>query len=321
MGGVRDFYNHFYGFGAVCNSQCEKYKSAFCLTAHRSAVPLQIRSSMPMKSPNLPGATLRKQRPLQQEGRTTARDLAEEGFRVIIPDQVGFGKSSKPAHDYFSFHQLAANTRNLLASLDIQQSSILGHSMGGMLATRYALMYPGHTTSLILVNPIGLEDWKRKVPYTSIDQWYTNELDKTYRSIRAYQLESYYDGKWKPEYNEWIDILTGMIRSPEYARFAWNQALTYEMIFTQPVCYEFELIEPVTLLIIGQRDRTALGTNLVSEEVRKTLGRYDELGRRTHDRIPDSKLVELDGIGHLPHIEAYDRFIGPLVEFLHESHR
>jgi len=246
----------------------------------------------------------------------TANDLIKEGFRVIMPDQVGFGKSTKPAHYYFSFHQLAANTRQLLKSLDIKKSSILGHSMGGMLATRYALMYPQHTESLILVNPIGLEDWKRKVPYTSIDQWYKSELGKSYKLIRQYQLESYYDGDWKPQYNEWVEILAGMTRSPHYARLAWNQALAYEMIFTQPVCYEFELIEPKTLLIIGVRDRTALGTGLVSDEVRATLGRYDQLGEKTHERIPDSELIELEGIGHLPHIEAYDRFIAPLKTFL-----
>ena len=54
----------------------------------------------------------------------------------------------------------------------------------------------------------------------------------------------------------------------------------------------------------------------MSEDVRKTLGDYPELGKLTHEKIKGSKLVELDGVGHAPHIEAFDRFIQPLLEFL-----
>ena len=88
------------------------------------------------------------------------------------------------------------------------------------------------------------------------------------------------------------------------------------MIYTQPVCYEFENIIAPTLLIIGQLDRTAMGKNLVSDEVRKTLGNYPVLGKLTHQKIKGSRLVELDGLGHVPHVEAFDRFIQPLLSFL-----
>lgn len=72
----------------------------------------------------------------------TAQALADNGYRVIVPDQIGFCKSDKPAAYSYSFHHLAANTQALLASLDIDNATIIGHSMGGMLAMRYALMYP-----------------------------------------------------------------------------------------------------------------------------------------------------------------------------------
>lgn len=247
---------------------------------------------------------------------TAKRLAAGEGFRVIIPDQIGFGKSSKPEHYQYTFQQLAMNTKAVLDTLGIEKTSVLGHSMGGMLATRFVLMYPEMTDKFILVNPIGLEDWKLKVPYKPVEWWYKNELKKNYESIKKYQMESYYDNNWKPAYDEWVNLLAGWTLNIDYPRIAWNAALTYDMIFTQPVCYEFEHIQAPTLLIIGQRDRTALGKNLVSEEVRKTMGLYPELGRKTHEKIPNSQLVELDNIGHLPHIEAFDRFIEPLVKFL-----
>lgn len=247
---------------------------------------------------------------------TTIEQLIADGFRVIVPDQVGFGKSSKPGHFHYTFQQLARNTRTLLDSLHVTKTAVLGHSMGGMLATRFALMYPETTEKLILVNPIGLEDWKLKVPYKPVEWWYERELKKNYEGIKAYQLSSYYDNKWKPEYDQWVNLLAGWTLNSDYPRIAWNAALTYDMIFTQPVVYEFKYIEAPTLLIIGTRDRTALGKPLVSPETRKTMGLYDELGKKTQQAIPDAQLVEIEGVGHLPHIEKFDAFIAPLITFL-----
>lgn len=249
---------------------------------------------------------------------TTIRELVKNGFRVIVPDQVGFGKSSKPQHFQYSFHQLARNTKSLLDTLGITQSDILGHSMGGMLATRFALMYPETTEKLILENPIGLEDYLEMVPYQPVDHWYKNELDQNYEKIKQYQLASYYDNKWKPDYDRWLNLLAGWTLNKDYPLIAWNAALTTDMIFTQPVVHEFHLLKCPTLLIIGTRDRTALGKALAPANVQRIMGLYHELGKKTHDIIPNSKLVELENIGHLPHIEAFDQFIQPLLEFLNK---
>jgi pimeloyl-ACP methyl ester carboxylesterase len=246
----------------------------------------------------------------------TARALSEKGFRVVIPDQIGFGKSTKPAHYQYSFHDLATHTRKVLDQLGITKVAVLGHSMGGMVATRFTLMYPEMVEKFILENPIGLEDYKVKVPYQSIDQWYRSELKSDFNSIKNYQLTSYYDGKWKDAYTKWVNLLAGWTLGRDYPRIAWNSALIYDMIYTQPVCYEFDQIKSPTLLIIGQRDRSAVGKNLAPENVRKTLGNYPELGRQTKAKIPKSELVELDNIGHLPHVEDFNRFITPLMRFL-----
>jgi pimeloyl-ACP methyl ester carboxylesterase len=246
----------------------------------------------------------------------TAKLLTSKGYRVIIPDQIGFGKSSKPARFQYSFHDLAANTKKVLDNLGIGKTIVLGHSMGGMVATRFTLMYPETVEKLILENPIGLEDYKLKVPYQSVDKWYMSELKSDFNSIKNYQLNSYYDGKWKENYTKWVNLLAGWTLGKDYPRIAWNSSLTYDMIYTQPVCYEFDKITVPTLLIIGQRDRSAVGKNLASEELRKTLGNYPELGRQTKAKIRNSELVELDNIGHLPHIEDFKRFSEPLVRFI-----
>ena len=222
---------------------------------------------------------------------TTIQELVNNGFRVIVPDQVGFGKSSKHFHIQYSFQQLAWNTRVLLDSLGIEKTAVVGHSMGGMLATRFALMFPEVTEKLILENPIGLEDYKVLAPYSPIDAVYKNELAQTYDKIRQYQLTYYYDNQWKPEYDQWLNLLAGWTLNEDYPIIAWNAALTADMIFTQPVVYEFHLIKSPTLLIIGTRDRTAIGKALAPPEMQKTMGLYNKLGKKTQQKIPHSQLV------------------------------
>ena len=248
--------------------------------------------------------------------RTTIERLSKEGFRVIVPDQVGFGKSSKPQNFNYTFQQLSINTKELLDRIGVRKAIVLGHSMGGMLATRFALMYPETVEKLILENPIGLEDWKLVVPYKPIDWWYQIELNQTYDKIKSYQLDNYYDGHWKPEYEEWVALQAGWILNSDYPRIAWDAALTFDMIFTQPVLYEFGNIKCPTLLIIGTRDKTALGKQLVSNEIASKMGNYKDLGKITASKIPGAKLVELENVGHLPHIENFDGFIEALIPFI-----
>lgn len=247
----------------------------------------------------------------------TATDLSKDGYRVIMPDQIGFGKSSKPTNIQYTFQLLAQNTKAILDELKITKLIVLGHSMGGMVATRFSLMYPEMVEKLILENPIGLEDWKVWVPYQSVDEWYAGELKQDYEKLKNYQLTFYYDNKWKPEYDKWVNIPAGWTMNKDiYPTVAKNAALTYDMIFTQPVCYEFQDLKMPVLLIIGQRDRTALGKAKAPKEVQDKLGNYPVLGRETAKKIPNAKLVEIEGTGHLPHIEVYDKFITPLKAFL-----
>jgi pimeloyl-ACP methyl ester carboxylesterase len=246
----------------------------------------------------------------------TIRFLTARGYRVIATDQIGFGKSSKPGAYQYSFQQLAENTNTLLDGAGVKQMSIVGHSMGGMLATRFALMHPERVEKLVLVNPIGLEDWKVVVPYRSIDQWYEQEKKATADSVREYQRASYYDGKWKPEYERLIEIAAGVTRHPDYPKVAWASALTADMIFTQPVVYELPLVRVPTLLVIGQRDRTAIGRAWAPKEVAAKLGDYPALGKKAAAAIPGAKLVEIAGVGHLPQVEAFDVYAPALAEFL-----
>ncbi|TMA71313.1 MAG: alpha/beta hydrolase [Deltaproteobacteria bacterium] len=248
---------------------------------------------------------------------TTIRALGEAGWRVVAPDQIGFCKSSKPERYQYSFQQLAANTRALLAHLGVGRIALLGHSTGGMLAVRYALLHPEQVEQLVLVNPIGLEDWKALgVPWRSVDEWYARELKTTSEGIRQYEQSTYYAGQWRPEYDRWVEMLAGMYRGPGKEIVAWSSALLYDMIFTQPVLYELDRVQAPTLLMIGQKDNTAIGKDAAPAELKKKLGDYPRLGREAARRFPHAKLVEFPELGHAPQIQDPARFHEALLQGL-----
>ncbi len=239
--------------------------------------------------------------------------LSADGYRVVIPDQVGWGRSDKPIINY-SFHLLAHNTYSLLASLAIEKITLIGHSMGGMLATRFALMYPNMVEKLVLENPIGLEDYKRFVPYRTIEQLTISETKATYETYKKYQ-QSYYP-VWKPEYEQYVQAQAEVLKDPEFARIAEVNALTYQMIYEQPVCYEWDRVQAPTLLMIGQEDRTVVGKAQLTEENKKKYGHYPTLGKKTKQLIPRASLIELKGIGHIPHIQDINQYKRHLLAFI-----
>jgi pimeloyl-ACP methyl ester carboxylesterase len=241
--------------------------------------------------------------------------LSKNGYRVVVPDQLGFGKSARPDIHY-SFHLFAANTKKLLDTLGIKQAAIVGHSMGGMVAARFALLYPDTVSALVLENPIGLEDYRELVPYISLEEAYQNELKATEEGIRKY-IRGYFV-TWKPEYEEYANVAIRMRKSGEYPRQALSSALTYQMIYEQPVCHEFPDIKARTLLIIGQSDRTVVGKARMKKELVRLAGNYPELGRKTARLIPHAALVEIQNAGHIPRFEFPAPYHEELLRFLKE---
>jgi pimeloyl-ACP methyl ester carboxylesterase len=243
----------------------------------------------------------------------TMRELSGSGYRVIAPDQIGFGASSKPDVHY-SFHWLAQVSAQLLDSLSVRRAVVVGHSMGGMLAVRFALLYPDRVQKLVLEDPIGLEDYRTLAPFTDIDDQFKDELAATYASVLAYQKGYYVH--WRPEYEAYVRDQARWIGTGEWPRVALANALTYEMIYTQPVGYELSRLTVPTLLVIGQNDRTVVGKAKVPEALRATAGNYPELGKKANAAIAGSKLVEIPECGHIPHVEAHGTFMTALLEWI-----
>ncbi|SIO41186.1 Pimeloyl-ACP methyl ester carboxylesterase [Bradyrhizobium erythrophlei] len=243
----------------------------------------------------------------------TIATLTGQGYRVIAPDQIGFGKSSKPDIRYH-FDILARNTKTLLDSLGVTRAAIVGHSFGGMLAVYFARNYPETTQVLALENPIGLEDYRSAIPPQPVETLIKTEMSQTPQSFRAF-MAAFFVG-WPPVAQHYTEIFSRVLQSPEYPRWARVSALTYDMIFNEPIRHEYRLLKMPVLLVIGQGDRSVFFRRYAAPEAIKPLGNWPVLGRDALKELPDGKLIEISDAGHVPHAEKPDEFDAALVAFL-----
>ena len=229
--------------------------------------------------------------------------LRKQGFRVVVPDQIGFGRSSKPIIPY-NFHDMALNTRKLLESLGIARVSILGHSMGGMLSARFAASFPDITERAVIYNPIGLHDPRYERPWRSAEDAYKSALaqtnDQRWQGFSASIHRYFPPGTWKPEYEKYIRILYAPTLSAGWPRWAMVRAIYQQITYLDPVDYDWPKIKVKTLVIGGALDTPD----------------FPERAKHIADSIPGAELVLLPGLGHVPHLQAPEKFFPPLVKFL-----
>ncbi len=175
-------------------------------------------------------------------------------------------------------------------------------------------MYPESVNILILENPIGLEDYKTFVPYRSIDEQFQKELSATYESYKKYQ-QSYYP-VWKAEYEEFVKVQAAALNSSHFRNIAFVNAVTYEMIYEQPVVYEYGNVKVPVFFIIGTEDRTIVGKDLISKEVQDSHGQVAMLARELTNKIPVASIIEFTGVGHIPHIQEPNLFMNAVYSIL-----
>lgn len=247
----------------------------------------------------------------------TARNLSAAGYRVILPDDIGFCKSSKPQGYTYSVAQQAMNINSLLTALGVGEVTVIGHSMGGMISARYGLMFPDTIRQLILVDPLGLEDWVAKgVPFLPIDQMYETELASNYTTIQAYEQAKYYINTWEPQYDTWVQMLANIYGGTYRTEFCYSKSLATDALIAQPVIYQLPNLKTRTYLMVGQNDTTALGSAWASSEVVATLGHYDVLGPAAAALIPNCTFHMFPGMGHAPHIQDPAAFHDVLFSWL-----
>src|SRR5271163_4345802 len=229
--------------------------------------------------------------------------LRKEGFRVIVPDQIGFGRSSKPVIPY-NFHDMALNTRKLLKSLGVTKAVIVGHSMGGMLTARFDASYPDITERAVIYNPIGLSDARWRTPWRSADDAYKATMamshDQLYAAFYANIRRYFPPGTWKNEYEQYPKILYAPTLSADWPRLAMVRSIYQQITYLDPVDYDWPKIKVKTMVIGGDKD----GPD------------FPARAKHIAETIPGAELVLLPNLGHVPHLEAPDVFLPALMKFL-----
>jgi len=223
--------------------------------------------------------------------------LSKEGYRVLVPDQIGFGRSSKPILNY-SISTHASNTKRLIDSLGLKVTDIVTHSMGGMVASRFASSYPEAVGNLAMINQIGLTDARSGRPWRDTSEVYKASLARDYteivRGMRAYYVN------WKPEYMKYVKIHYGWIKSGDWPHMAMVRALQQQAIYADPVVYDWPRIKARTLVIGGEKD----GAD------------YPGGARRVAETVQRGQLYIIPNVGHNPQFEAPQLLYPPLLRFL-----
>jgi pimeloyl-ACP methyl ester carboxylesterase len=237
--------------------------------------------------------------------------LRKEGFRVVVPDQIGYGRSSKPIMPY-NFSDMARNTRLLLQNLKIEKAMVIGHSMGGMLAARFATQYPAIVERLVLYNPIGLVDGRFDRPLESADDAYKRNLASTYQTVKAALMRyvAHNPAAWSPQFETYARIRYAWTLSSDWPRLAMVQTLLAQTIYLDPVVDDWAHIKAPTLVFGGAEDVLPGSAELFRQRMKFVA-----------ETIPNgnARLQLIPGVGHVPHMEAPEKTYPPLIAFLNEG--
>ena len=243
------------------------------------------------------------------------RALTEAGYRAVVPDQLGFGKSSKPVGPY-TFDRMAADTVALADSLGLARFDVVAHSMGGMLAVRLARNAPQRVNALVLEAPIGLEDYRFTVPPVSDETLLAREGELSAEAYRKQLVTNYALSLPASAIEPFVSIRERVKGSGEYPRWLRSFVNSYQMIWGQPVVHEYPLVRAPTLFIMGANDRNAPGKPFAPQELRASMGDNTGHARAIAARMPNARAEVIANVGHLVHMEATDMFNGLTLDFL-----
>jgi pimeloyl-ACP methyl ester carboxylesterase len=214
-------------------------------------------------------------------------------YRVIVPDQIGFGHSDKPLLDY-RIQTYVDFLNEFLRQLKVEKATFMGESLGGWISAMYALEFSqgAHMVpveKLVLVDAAGLQQ----------DKPIPNLNPSTLAAMRGVLEAVYYDTSWLTE---------DRLRQIFTDKLATHDSFTVHSILNNPALGSERLDEKLgnihvpTLVVWGKQD---VLLPIAS-------------GERYAAGIPGARLVTFDKCGHVPPMEKTADFIAAVEAFLHE---
>ena len=208
-----------------------------------------------------------------------------ERYTVIAPDLIGHGQSSKPMGDY-SLGAYASGIRDLLGVLDVEHATVVGQSFGGGVAMQLAYQHPEYCDRLVLVDSGGLGrevSWLLRFMTLPASEY----LAKGLRLPRIGEMWNAYASLTESENRQsFIRTIRSVIDPGGQTVSALDRLYLAEAI--------------PTMIVWGDRDSIIPVTHAYA----------------AHESIANSRLEIIEGAGHFPQMEAPDRFLEVLVDFL-----
>jgi 2-hydroxy-6-oxonona-2,4-dienedioate hydrolase len=214
-------------------------------------------------------------------------------YRVIAPDIIGFGYSDKPAVDY-TMDFFIDFFRSFLDNLDISKASIIGSSLGGHVATEFAIRFNRMVEKLVLVSPAGM----MKTSTPTLDRYIMAALYPVYEHAYEAFREMAYDSEYAVNEEIVMDFVNRMrLTNAKYAFMSTLLSIRYAPMLTG----RLSNITAPTLLVWGENDTTI------------PLAEY----ANQYNGIPNmEELVVIKKCGHIPPIEKPATFNRIVLRFL-----
>jgi len=229
-----------------------------------------------------------------------------ERYTVIAPDLIGHGQSSKPMGDY-SLGAYASGIRDLLGVLDVEHATVVSQSFGGGVAMQLAYQHPEYCDRLVLVDSGGLgrevswllrfmtlpaSEYLMPVLFPSFARQIGNDVSRTMQA----------KGLRLPRIGEMWNAYASLTESENRQSFIRTiRSVIDPGGQTVSALDRLYLAEAIpTMIVWGDRDSIIPVTHAYA----------------AHESIANSRLEIIEGAGHFPQMEAPDRFLEVLVDFL-----
>jgi len=228
-------------------------------------------------------------------------ELAEQGFRVIAPDLLGYGYSAKPRNLEYTIGRQAKMVVGLMEKLGIERANIVGSSYGGAVAATIALDYPKLVEKLVLVGAVTNNRPTRYMLMRLFGSPVIGDILSPLvvgsRRLLRMRMKRVYDRHAWPMDERRVQARHLPLRTRGTHRAIIRTVRRWD---AERISRDAHLITQRTLVVWGDRDREV-----------PLADAY-----RLQDEIPGARLIVFEECGHLPHEEYPEEFVEIVCGFL-----